>query len=263
MHINIIPKYGWGAKITGQTVRNWSIDPADDTLTTLEANPNNYDDFYSTGTTFTNGVSLSGGGEKIQAYFSYNNIYGKGIVDNNTFLRHNFNFRVGGNITNDNKLSFDTKITYFDQKADNFIKSGEDFANVNRQILRLPTNISTDYAASHYQFYNANRELTQNYWRPGSNGGENPYWVKYNCTAFFKANNVKGMGSLTYRFMPNLSLMLRTGLNRYDNHSEERKFRNTYVIAEDGYFNISTNTYTETNNDFLLSYNTDIERFYH
>ena len=173
----------WGAKITGQTVRNWSIDPADDTSVVLTAHPDNYKDFYSTGTTFTNGVSLSGGGEKIQAFFSYNNIHGKGIVDNNTFLRHNFNFRVSGNLTD--RLSFDTKVTYFDQKANNFIKSGEDFSNVNRQILRLPTNIGVDYIKNRYQFYNANRELTQNYWRPGSNGGENPFWVKYNCTNFF------------------------------------------------------------------------------
>src|SRR4030095_12845290 len=140
-------------------------------------------------------------------------------------------------------------------KANNYIKSGEDFANVNRQITRLPTNISTDYASHHYQFYNANRQLTQNYWNPGSNGGENPYWVKYNCTAYFKADNVKGLASLTYRFMPNLSLMLRSGLNRYNNHTEEKRFRNTYVIAEEGYYSIQTNTYTESNNDFLLNYN--------
>jgi TonB-linked SusC/RagA family outer membrane protein len=244
----------WGARIAGQQVRNWSIDPADDTIITLKANPDNYDNFFSTGSTFTNGITLSGGGEKIQSYFSYTNIYGKGIVDNNTFLRHNFNFRVGGNITD--KLSFDTKITYFDQKADNYVEAGEDFDNVNRQITRLPTNISTDYASTHYQFYNASRQLTQNYWNPGSNGGENPYWVKYNCQRYFKADNVKGLASLTYRFMPNLSLMLRTGLNRYNNHSEQKNFRNTYVIAEEGTYGIQTNTFTESNNDFLLSYNT-------
>jgi len=249
----------WGAKITGQTVKNWSIDPADDTTTVLKAHPNNYDDFYTTGVTLTNGVSVSGGGEKVQAYFSYTNIYGNGIVDNNKFLRHNFNFRVTGNITD--KLSFDTKVTYFDQKANNYVKSGEDFSNVNRQILRLPTNIGIDYIADHYQFYNDERELTQNYWRPGSNGGENPYWVKYNCTNYFKANNVKGMASLTYKFLPNLSLLVRSGVNRYNNNSQERRFRNTYVIAEDGYFNVNTNTSTEINNDFLLTYNTEIGDF--
>ena len=249
----------WGAKITGQTVKNWSIDPADDTAVILTAHPNNYKNFYSTGTTLTNGVSVSGGGEKIHAYFSYNNIYGNGIVDNNKFLRHNFNFRVGGNLTD--KLSFDTKVTYFDQKADNYVKSDEDFTNVNRQILRLPTNIDVDYIRNHYEFYNEERELKQNYWRPGSNGGENPYWVKYNCTNFFKANNVKGLGSLTYEFMPGLSLLLRAGLNRYTNNSQERRYADTYVMAEDGYFSVNTNTYTETNTDFLLSYNTSIGDF--
>src|SRR6185295_18464711 len=63
----------WGAKIAGQTVRNWSIDPADDTLTVLAGHPDNYNKFYDIGTTFTNGISVSGGGEKIQAFFSYNN----------------------------------------------------------------------------------------------------------------------------------------------------------------------------------------------
>jgi len=249
----------WGPKITGQTVKNWSIDPADDTTTVLQAHPDNFTDFYGLGSTFTNGVSVSGGGDKVQAYFSYNNIFGKGIVDNNNFLRHNFNFRVSGNVTD--KLSFDTKITYFDQQADNYVRSGEDFANVNRQILRLPTNIGIDYIKDHYQFYNADKELKQNYWRPGSNGGENPYWVKYNTSNFFKASNVKGMGSLTYRFLPSLSLMIRSGLNRYTNNSQDRRFDDTYVIAEDGYLNISTSTFTETNNDFLLSYNNNFGDF--
>jgi hypothetical protein len=56
-------------------------------------------------------VSFAGGGEKMQAYFSYTNITGTGIVDNNKFKRHNFNFRINGNLTD--KLSFDTKITLF------------------------------------------------------------------------------------------------------------------------------------------------------
>lgn len=242
----------WGPKITGQTVANWSIDPADAKTVQLKGHPDNFLNFYSTGTTFTNGFSVSGGGEKIQSFFSYNNIYGQGIVDNNKFLRHNFNFRVGGNLTE--KLSFDTKITYFDENQDNFVRAGESFDNVNRQILRLPTNIDVEYIKNHYQFYNSNRQLTQNYWRPGSNGGENPYWVKYNCTNNSSSGNVKGLASLTYKFNPNLSLLVRTGLNKYQASSQDRKFRNTYVIAEEGSYGLANSSYIETNTDFLLSY---------
>ncbi|MEJ7682399.1 MAG: SusC/RagA family TonB-linked outer membrane protein [Segetibacter sp.] len=244
----------WGPKMTGQMVRNWSIDPADSSATyALVPHPDNYQNFFSTGKTFTNGVAVSGGGEKIQSYFSYTNISGTGIIDNNKFNRHNFNFRVSGNITD--KLSFDTKITYFYQKADNYVRSDEDFTNVNRQITRLPSNIDLEYARNHYQFINADGELKQNYWHPHSNGGENPFWVKNNVSNFFEANTIKGLASLNYRFLPSLSLLLRTGVSKYVNNSEDRRFFDTYVLADNGYYNVSNSTFTETNSDFLLSYN--------
>ena len=252
----------WGPKMTGQIVKTWSIDPADSASTyALAAHPDNYKNFFSSGKTFTNGVAVSGGGEKIQSYFSYTNIHGTGIVDNNSFIRHNFNYRLNANLTD--KLSFDTKITYFWQKADNSVinQSGEDFTNVNRQITRLPPNIDLGYARSHYQFVNSDGELKQNYWHPHSNGGENPFWVKNNYKNFYESNTVKGLASLTYKFSPNLSLLLRTGVTKYTDNSEERKFFDTYVVAENGYFNVSNSTFTQTNVDFLFSYNKEFGNF--
>lgn len=250
----------WGPRMEGQIVKTWSVDPADSATTyALTPHPDNYDNFFATGKTFTNGVSLSGGGDRVQSYFSYTNIYGNGIVDNNKFNRHNFNFRIIGNLTD--RLTFDAKITYFWQKAKNFVRSDEDFSNVNRQIVRLPSNIDIDYAESHTQYVNSNGELKQNYWNPGSNGGENPFWVKHNVTNFFEANSVKGMASLTYKLLPTLNVMLRTGLNRTDNNSDEKRYFDTYVIANSGYYNINYNQYTETNNDVLLSYNSGFGDF--
>lgn len=250
----------WGPKMTGQVVKTWSIDPADSASTyALTPHPDNYENFFDLGKTFTNSVSVSGGGEKIQAFFSYTNISGTGIVDNNKFKRHNMNFRVSGNLTD--KLSFDTKITYFVQRADNYVRSDEDFSNVNRQIVRLPSNIDLEYARNHYQFTNQDGELKQNYWHPHSNGGENPFWVKHNVTNYFDANSLKGLASLTYKLLPNLSLMLRTGLSKSINNSQERRFFDTYIIADNGYFNVSNNDYTETNSDFLAMYNNDFGNF--
>jgi len=243
---------GWGEKIIGQQVDNWSINPADAATTKLESHPNNFQDFFGIGQTYTNGVSVTGGGDKIQSFFSYNNISGQGIVDNNKFLRHNFNYRVGGNITD--KLSFDAKITYFNKIEDNFIRSGEDFVNLNRQILRLPTSISVDYIKEHYQFVTDDGKLTQNYWNPGSNGGENPMWVKYNNTNKMNSDNVKGLASVTYKFLPNLSLLVRTGLNRYMLNAKNINYSDTYVNAPTGSMGVSLNSTTEINNDFLLNY---------
>src|SRR6185312_6470581 len=48
---------------------------------------------------------------------------------------------------------------------------------------------------------------------------------------------------------------------RYMSNSQNRRFANTYVIAEDGYFSIDNSTYTEINNDLLLSYNVEFGDF--
>ena len=243
----------WGPKMEGQVVRTWSI--AEDSLSTyaLTPHPDNYDNYFSTGKTFTNGVTLSGGNDKVQSYFSYNNIYGNGIVDNNKFNRHNFNFRVGMNLTD--RLTFDAKITYLWQKATNYVRSDEDFSNVNRQIVRLPSNIDLEYARSHVQFTNPLGQLKQNYWHPNSNGGENPFWVKYNVTNFFEANQVKGLASLSYKVSPTLNVMLRQGLNRTQNNSDEKRYFDTYVIANSGYYGIDNNQATSSNTDLLVTYN--------
>ena len=105
-----------------------------------------------------------GSGEKTQGYFSYTNTVGRGIIDNNRFIRHNFNLRYTGNLTN--KLSFDSRVTFQPTRVENPIKTDENFANVNRQITRLPPNISIDDAKQRYQYYNVNGQLRQNYWNP-------------------------------------------------------------------------------------------------
>ena len=87
-------------------------------------------------------------------------------------------------------------------------------------------------------------QLKQNYWHPNSNGGENPFWVKYNVTNFFEANQVKGLASLTYKVSPTLNVMLRQGLNRTQNNSDEKRYFDTYVIANSGYYGIDNNQAT-------------------
>ena len=75
----------WGPIMTGQTEKHWSLDPADMNRTyELVPHPNNYRDFFSTGTIFTNNLAIRGGNENLNAYLSYTNTVGKGIIDNNS-----------------------------------------------------------------------------------------------------------------------------------------------------------------------------------
>ena len=56
----------------------------------------NVDDFFGTGVTAINSISLSTGNAKAQTYFSYANTTAKGIIEKNKLERHNLTFRETG-----------------------------------------------------------------------------------------------------------------------------------------------------------------------
>lgn len=73
--------------------------------------PNYVKDFFRTGFTTNNSISLSGGNENIQSYFSYSNVYSQGITPENDYRSHNLNAKVGFNLLQDVHVDFSAKYT--------------------------------------------------------------------------------------------------------------------------------------------------------
>ena len=73
--------------------------------------PNYAKKFFRTGFTTNNSISLSGGNENIQSYFSYANVYSQGITPQNDYRSHNLNSKVGFNILKDIHIDFTAKFT--------------------------------------------------------------------------------------------------------------------------------------------------------
>lgn len=246
----------WGPKMDGSQVATWSVNPADAGKTyAFIAQPSNNRDFYSTGTNLVNTIALNGGAEKTQVYFSYTNTDATGIVDNNTLKRNNLNFRLGSQFGE--KLSLDAKVTYLNEIINNRQRTGDAYDNVNRHVARLPRNISLD-DAKNYSFVDAGGFTRQNFWNPGSNGGHNPYWIKNNVPAINERNRIMGFAALTYKILPELSLTLRSGLDKYVDDVELKWANNTYTIAEKGNYRIEQRDVMELNNDFLFNYDKKI-----
>ena len=246
----------WGPKMDGSQVPTWSVIPADAGKTLpFTAQPNNVKDFYTTGTNLVNTIALNGGVEKTQVYFSYTNTAAAGIVDNNTLKRNNLNFRLGSQFGE--KLSLDAKVTYLNEIINNRQRTGDAFDNVNRHVARLPRNISLD-DAKNYTFTDAAGFTRQNFWNPGSNGGSNPYWTKNNVPAINERNRIMGFVALNYKILPELSLTLRSGLDKYVDDVELKWANNTYTIAEKGNYRVEQRDVMELNNDFLFNYDKKI-----
>ena len=249
-------EFSWGPKL-GQSVALWGPDPANAGKTyTTSAQPDNYKDFYSTGSQISNSVAFSGGGDKTQTYFSYTNVGATGIIDNNKLKRHNLNLRVSSQIGD--KLTLDTKITYLNERIDNRQQTGEAFANLQRHILRIPRNISLDQAEQFEYVDPSTGRLRQNYWNPGSNGGQNPYWIKNRVIAKDDRDRVTAFTSLTYKVAPSFSIMARGGLDRYVDKFEGKWYNNTYTIADNGDYQTGWREVAEVNLDLFGMYKKQI-----
>jgi TonB-linked SusC/RagA family outer membrane protein len=244
---------GWGAEMLGQMVDHWSPDPNWAGPAQYPYLPHdNFNDFFQTGYNFANTLTLQGGNEQVRGYFSYTNTNTQGIVESNKLKRNNFNLRIDGNLTD--KFSFDTKVTYFTQTVDNRLSTGDDFNNPMRAIYRQPSNISLE-DAKNFEFFDDAGIRKQNYWNPGTNGGENIYWMLNRTIRDETRDRVIAMGSLRYQFTDNLSLQVRGSLDKIYDVWSYKQYYNTFTIADVGNLNLDNRNSTEFNADFLLNYN--------
>jgi TonB-dependent SusC/RagA subfamily outer membrane receptor len=80
--------------------------------------PNHVNQFFQTGVTSFNSVSLTGGTDKSQTYFSYSYTDNKGIIPTDAIKKHNINFRQTTKFFND-RLTADINVLFINQKSHN------------------------------------------------------------------------------------------------------------------------------------------------
>jgi TonB-linked SusC/RagA family outer membrane protein len=253
---NTISEEGWGPKMTGQMVDHWTNNPNYEGPAQYAYSPhNNFEEFFQTGYNLANTLTLTSGGDKVRALFSYTNTIAKGIVETNKLLRNNFNLRIDGNLTD--KFSFDTKLTYFNQGVDNRLATGDGFENPMRAIYRQPSSISLDQVRE-YEFFDDIGTRRQHYWNPNTNGGENIYWMLNRTIRREDRNRILGMGSLRYQFTENLSLMVRSSFDVINETQSYKAYHDTYTIHPAGNLQLDNRNSLELNHDFLLNYNSRV-----
>ena len=123
----------WGPKFDGssQLEFNGQMRP-------YSAQPNNVKDFFETGASFVNTISISNSNDKSSVFFSYTNSDIQSILPNSGLKRNNFNLRGFTKLSD--KLSFDAKVTYFLQSAKNRPEQGTE--GLAAYLWGLPRNVS-------------------------------------------------------------------------------------------------------------------------
>ena len=177
---------GWGGKIADITDDQIAMFPY------LTRNPrNNVTDFFKLGQTYNNSIALSGGNENANSYFSYGNTMQKGLIEKNTFERHNFLLKENFSLF-ENRLKLDLSLNYVNQTTRNRPVIGK-AKGVLPGLYRTPAAVDMRYfdknrtavaGADHYLVTMAggNRNLVgvpvQNFpWLANDSWINNPYFM--------------------------------------------------------------------------------------
>lgn len=241
----------WGPKLGG-TQPHWSLSPDLSGNIPFVANPNNVNDFFDTGISIANNISVSSGSEKTQTFFGYTNDLRQGIVPGNELQRHNISLKIDNNFL-DGKLKISSRVNYIKSTINNELAQWESFDNPLRHAYRLPRNIRTEDAEI-FEYIDSSGNVRQNYWKPNDNGGANPYWTINRNVNEVLNDRVIGYTSITYDFSDKWSLLVRSAIDGSTNGKESKFYNDSYIIADNGNYQTNNSRSLEWNNDFLLTY---------
>ncbi len=241
----------WGPKFNGQSYYQYNPDAPDGKPT--EATPwvpykDYISGFFQTGVTYSNSLSLEGGGDNGSARLSVTHLKNKWIIPNTGFERINAALSVSQKISD--KLKITGKANYTNKKSDNLPAAG-----YNNQSLMYFLIIGTAP--------NINHEWFKPYWQPGleevqqknpfNPGPDNPYLDMYAMLNKMNKHGIIGTVSATYEISKKLSLMVRTGLDMsFEYRSQQRPYSMTKYPR--GMFREQNVISYESNSDFLLTY---------
>lgn len=187
---------------------NLTVDSAAYMMDFNSETEDNIDDFLDTGFTNINSLSISGGTDKAQTFFSYSNSFASGILPTNDLKQHTFNVRETAKLFDD-KLTVNASVMASTQKIKNRPVSGLYFNPlVGVYSFDSPGESLSDYEV--YEEYDAGRNImAQRWFRPTSDIEQNPHWILNRNAS--EDTNKKLLASLNLSYQLNdwLSLQAR------------------------------------------------------
>ena len=181
----------------------------------------NVGDFYQTGWSYDNYLSLSGGTEKATFFSSVGWLTSDGIVPNSEFDR--VTAKVNGSMDFTDKFKASMGVTYTNGEGYR-IQQGSNISGINLGLYRTPPSFdnSNGFGAgavdepSAYQFPDGSQ---RNY--RGGGGYDNPYWVTNLIPHIDQTNRMIGYLDLNYKFTDWMNLTYRLGTDFYSDRRSQ------------------------------------------
>lgn len=271
----------WGKKLSDLTADELNYSGAKLRNT---ASNDDVNDFFRTGATFNNSISVSGGTETVRTYFSYANSYSDGMMRNNNYKRNTLSFRQSYSLFN-KKLNVDLSLNYVQAKTKNR-PGGGTVMNPLYDLYRMPRNVDLNYYKENYYIENGKWTSNEqsyfdsknNKWTTGTveltgpkqewaywqNGMNNPYWMVNTRNSISEEERAYGYISANYQIIDGLKIQGRLSLDRTKMKGTSERMATTWNISamEDyGMYGQDLNWINEVYVDVLLSYDKQIKDF--
>ncbi len=218
------------------------------TPTAFNSHPDNLKDFYRTGLTTINNLSISNSGEMGNFRLSYTDLRSKSYIPGTNLDRKTIGAHF--NFTPTNKIQVTASANYINSSSDNRPANGYGSENVNYALVAWgPRSLDIN--------------PMKDYWQPGLENVQqysfnytffdNPYFTLLENRNGLSKNRLFGNVRAAYNFTDKLSLAIRTGT---DYSQELRTFRRAFSSNrfKNGAYAEQQVFYQETNTDALLNY---------
>jgi TonB-linked SusC/RagA family outer membrane protein len=163
---------------------------------------NNIQDFFRTGSTFTNTIALANSSDKGNFRLSISDLRNNDIVPGSNMRRNTFNFN--GSSKFGKNLTVEARVMYMNENVTNRPSLADDPGNIGNNFIGLANNVDQSYFKTGY------KDAEGNYVEWG--GGQyrlDPYWVINEMSNQTKKNRMIGGLQANYTFTSWLSLQGR------------------------------------------------------
>jgi len=212
------------------------------------AYPDKLEEYFNTGNTITNSISVDGSTEKTTARFSVTNVTNKWITPNTGYKRNTVSLSVNSKVSD--KLQIASKINYTNKWSDNLPGAGYGNQSIMYWYIFWQPNANLDWLKNYWQLGQEDRKIEF----PFSSFPENPYAVAYEFINSTNRHGITGNIQATYNFTTDLSLQVRTSLDlSYEQRAQERPY-DAGSKYQKGSYRTQNIFSQEASTDFLLKY---------
>ena len=214
-------------------------------------------DFYNTGLTMINSISVNGGTDKASTSFTYSNTNVDGVMPENELNKNNIALRQSVKMFDD-KLTIDASLSFADQKIINKPTNGLYYNPLTGAYL-FPRGNDFNYYKENFEVFDPLRNLMTQNWPSGTSDIiQNPYWLQNRDKSIDRNQSLITSVALNYKANNWLSFKSRIGYNKLYNTFDKKMYAGTNLTlaAATGRYIYSDSESSQSYADLIATINT-------